>query len=313
MAFEISRFQFWLTSVFGTYPNVDGAYGAQCWDLAAHFSIFFKLPVVNTTGGSGEWAGFAGTMYRDYPQTPEIEAAYERVPASSPGQAGDLAIWGDSFWYYPATHVAVVIEDGGPTHLRCASLNSSPSRWDNPYPGQSSGPTLDQWLPKQGLLGYLRPRTSIVLQGEIIEEGEIDMAGKDDVINYIKTIFFGKYSLGGRDDNPGLAYVIVENQKRIDRLTALVAALPSQIWWNVTVERDGKKIPAIQEMANIRNEQLGQSDVLVQIADQTSAEAFAAAIPAAEAQAFVDALVARLQTPVPEDIAATAAAKEITK
>lgn len=310
MTFELSRFQFWLDSVMGQYTDVDRFAGAQCWDLAAAFSRFFGLPVINTTGGSGKWAGYAGTMYRDYPQTADIEAAYERIPASEPGQAGDLAVWGDSFWYYPATHVAVVISDEGPTHLRCASQNSSPSRWDNPYPGQSSGPTMDQWLPKQGLLGYLRARKGLVLQGEIIQSEEFDMAAKDEVIAYIFQIFFGKYSLGGRDDNPGLAYVIVENQKRIDRLTALVAALPSTIWWNVTVERGGKKIPAIQEMANIRNEQLGQSDVLVQIAEQTTAEAFAAAIPAAEAQAFIDALVNRLQAPAPEEIAA---AKENTQ
>jgi hypothetical protein len=168
MAFEISRFQFWLTSVLGAYIDVDRFAGAQCWDLHAHFANFFDLPVVNTTGGSGQWAGFAGTMYRDYPQTKAIGAAYELIPASQPGQAGDQAVWGDSFWYYPKTHVAVVIEDPGYDYLRCASQNSSESRWDNPFPGQSSGPVLDQWLPKKGLLGYLRPRAGLVLQGEVV-------------------------------------------------------------------------------------------------------------------------------------------------
>ena len=168
MAFEISRFQFWLTSVLGAYIDVDRFAGAQCWDLHAHFANFFGLPVVNTTGGSGQWAGFAGTMYRDYPQTKAIAAAYELIPASQPSQPGDQAVWGDSFWYYPKTHVAVVIEDLGYEYLRCASQNSSESRWDNPFPGQSSGPVLDQWLPKKGLLGYLRPRGGLVLQGEVV-------------------------------------------------------------------------------------------------------------------------------------------------
>lgn len=168
MAFELARFQFWLTSVLGSYIDSDGAYGAQCWDLHAHFARFFGLPVINTTGGTGVWAGYAGTMYRDYPQTPAIEAAYERIPASQQGKAGDTAVWGDSFWYYPKTHVAQVIEDVGYEYLRCASQNSSEGRWDNPFPGQSSGPVLDQWLPKKGLLGYLRPRSGLVLQGQIV-------------------------------------------------------------------------------------------------------------------------------------------------
>ena len=181
MAFELSRFQFWLTSVLGAYIDVDRAYGAQCWDLHAHFANFFGLPVVNTTGGTGRWAGYAGTMYRDYPQTPAIKASYIQVPPTEAAKPGDQAIWGDSFWYYPATHVAVVIEDRGHEYIRCASQNSSESRWDNPFPGQSSGPVLDQWLPKQGLLGYLRPVESLVLQGQIITPEEDVMASLEEV------------------------------------------------------------------------------------------------------------------------------------
>ena len=198
MTFELSRFQFWLDSVMDKYTDVDRFAGAQCWDLAAAFSRFFGLPVINTTGGSGKWAGYAGTMYRDYPQTAEIEAAYIRVPASEPGQAGDFAVWGDTFWYYPATHVAVVISDEGPTHLRCASQNSSPARWDNPYPGKSSGPTMDQWLPKEGLLGYLRPRTGLVLQGEIITPKE-DTLSAEEVrqINDHTTLMLNQIALAG--------------------------------------------------------------------------------------------------------------------
>lgn len=199
MAFEISRFQFWLTSVLGAYIDVDRAYGAQCWDLHAHFANFFGLPVVNTTGGTGRWAGYAGTMYRDYPQTPAIKASYIQVPPTEAAKPGDQAIWGDSFWYYPATHVAVVIEDRGYDYIRCASQNSSESRWDNPFPGQSSGPVLDQWLPKQGLLGYLRPVESLVLQGQIITPEE-DTLSADEVrqINDHTTLMLNQIALDGQ-------------------------------------------------------------------------------------------------------------------
>ncbi|AOY72054.1 hypothetical protein ARZXY2_2524 [Arthrobacter sp. ZXY-2] len=199
MAFELSRFQFWLTSVLGAYIDVDRFAGAQCWDLHAHFADFFGLPVINTTGGSGRWAGYAGTMYRDYPQTKAIRASYVQVPPTERAKPGDQAIWGDSFWYYPATHVAVVIEDRGYEYIRCASQNSSESRWDNPFPGQSSGPVLDQWLPKQGLLGYLRPAESLVLQGQIITPKE-DTLSAEEVrqINDHTTLMLNQIALDGQ-------------------------------------------------------------------------------------------------------------------
>lgn len=199
MAFELSRFQFWLTSVLGAYIDVDRFAGAQCWDLHAHFANFFGLPVINTTGGTGKWAGYAGTMYRDYPQTKAIRSSYVQVPPTELARPGDQAIWGDSFWYYPATHVAVVIEDRGYDYIRCASQNSSESRWDNPFPGQSSGPVLDQWLPKQGLLGYLRPVESLVLQGEIITPKE-DTLSAEEVrqINDHTTLMLNQIALDGQ-------------------------------------------------------------------------------------------------------------------
>ena len=42
-------------------------------------------------------------MVAAYPQTPEIAAAYELIGPDQPGLPGDIAVWGDSFWYYPAS------------------------------------------------------------------------------------------------------------------------------------------------------------------------------------------------------------------
>lgn len=158
-----------------TYINVDRAYGNQCWDSAALISQLFGLPVLHTTGGSGPWAGYAGTIYRDYPQTPAIAAAYERIPATEPGRPGDKAIWGDSNPYYPKTHIADVVKDAGGL-LLCISQNSSAARPDLPgYSPQSTGPTILQHLPKRGLLGYIRPRAGLAPQGTTTtttEEGD---------------------------------------------------------------------------------------------------------------------------------------------
>lgn len=145
----------WVPQVQGQYINVDGAYGAQCWDLAAHWSTFLGLPVINT-GGAGRWPGWAGNMVDAFPQTPEIAAAYTLHGPNETGQPGDIVVWGDSFWYYPATHVAVLVADKG-NQLTCMSQNSTPPRPDNPYPNASSGPTTIQSLPRQGLIGFIRP------------------------------------------------------------------------------------------------------------------------------------------------------------
>lgn len=154
----------WISQVQGQYINEDWnpeneGFGAQCWDLAANWSKFLGLPVINT-GYPGKWTGWAGNMVDAYPQTAAIGAAYELISPDAAGLAGDIAVWGDSYKeYYPATHVAVLIRDAG-AQLLCGSQNSTSSRIDNPYPKWSSGPTTIQYLPRRGLIGFLRPRTS---------------------------------------------------------------------------------------------------------------------------------------------------------
>ncbi|MFJ4026012.1 hypothetical protein ACIPWF_00850 [Paenarthrobacter sp. NPDC089989] len=286
MAFEISRFQFWLDSVMGRYTDVDRFAGAQCWDLAAAFSKFFGLPVINTTGGSGKWAGYAGTMYRDFPQTAAIEAAYIQVPATQPGQPGDLAVWGDSFWYYPATHVAVVISDEGPTHLRCASQNSSPSRWDNPYPGQSSGPTMDQWLPKQGLLGYLRPRTGLVLQGEIIQPEEDVMASLEDVRTVVREEIAALTQEGiAQKRNAGALFGVAGNVK-----AAKDAAEEARDLLRPGVEKVRFAGPIPGLLASIQGQQAGLLEAVKQLADKPGSPVDLAAVEAAAERGAAAAL-----------------------
>jgi hypothetical protein len=150
----------WVPQVQGQYINMDWnptnkGFGAQCWDLAAHWSAFLGLPIINT-GGNGRWPGWAGNMVDAFPQTPAIAAAYTLHGPGETGQPGDITVWGDSYWWYPATHVAVLYADKG-TWLTCMSQNSTPSRADNPYPGDSSGPTTIQSLPREGLIGFIRP------------------------------------------------------------------------------------------------------------------------------------------------------------
>lgn len=146
-----------------TYIDVDGAHGNQCWDSAARISQLLGLPVINTNSTAakrGRWPGWAGNMYDAFPQTEAIAAAYHLVGPDQPAKAGDKAIWGDTDPYYPATHVADVIKDANAL-LLCISQNSSAPRPDLPgYSNKSAGPTIIQYLPKRGLLGYIRPNTT---------------------------------------------------------------------------------------------------------------------------------------------------------
>jgi hypothetical protein len=164
------RLGLWIPQVQGQYIDVDAGFGAQCWDLAAHWSMFLGLPVINTGNTAtreGRWPGWAGNIVDVFPQTPAIDAAYELVGPNETGQPGDFAVWGDTYWYYPKTHIAVLVADKR-MQLQCMSQNSTPARADNPYPGDSTGPTTIQYLPRQGLIGFIRPRTrGLAAQGTI--------------------------------------------------------------------------------------------------------------------------------------------------
>jgi hypothetical protein len=179
----------WIPTVQGQYINMDGAYGAQCWDLAAHWCATLGLPVINT-GGPGRWPGWAGNMVDAFPQSGEINAAWELVGPDDTGLPGDIVVWGDSYYYYPATHVAVLVSDKV-GNLLCMSQNSTPSVAGNPYPGWSTGPTTLQYLPRQGLIGFIRPRTGIGYQGNTTPaptQDWFDMADENTLKNALRSV-----------------------------------------------------------------------------------------------------------------------------
>lgn len=160
--------------IIGTYINVDGAYGGQCWDSATYINEhYFGLPRINTGNTaqkSGRWPGWAGNMVDCFPQSEAIAEAYELVPPDLPVLPGDTLVWDDSnHVWYPATHVATAVVDTGRGWVLTLSQNSSASRPDLPgYSPAASGPVIYQTLPKEGLLGIIRPRTSAAAIGGTI-------------------------------------------------------------------------------------------------------------------------------------------------
>lgn len=151
MAVNLSPFE---PLVLHKYINVDGAYGAQCWDLVGFYTDWLKLPRINTHGG--QWSGWAYAMWDQYDRN-GASKHWVKIPANQKMEQGDIVIWKVTPGIYPASHVAVGIEDAG-ANVWTFSQNSAPAWAGNPYPGQSTAPTIKQLLPKTGLAGYLRLR-----------------------------------------------------------------------------------------------------------------------------------------------------------
>lgn len=146
----------WAGAVDGKYVDIDGVYGGQCWDTFADYCIsVLGIEPINTYGGN--WSGWAYAIWDQY----EVNGAakyFDKIPATSLAREGDIAIWTDQYWYYPASHIAVVLNDWG-SDLECMSQNSSPARpWQGGYSADATGPNIRQRLTKNGLAGYLRFR-----------------------------------------------------------------------------------------------------------------------------------------------------------
>jgi len=156
-----------------TYVNFDGAYGNQCWDSVAYICALLGQPVVNTVADGTDWSGYAGTMYRGFPQSDEVAANYVRIGPDQPAEPGDIIVWGAVPGLYPLTHTATAVADKG-LQLLCLSQNSSSPRPDLPgYSSYTSGPIILQTLPKTGLLGYLRYTGGISAASSITPQGDI--------------------------------------------------------------------------------------------------------------------------------------------
>lgn len=136
-------FDKWIKQTQGHYWDMDGAYGAQCWDLWAKYSMdMYGMSIQDCITPTG----YAGGLYTSYPVSARCEQVYERIPASGYSPvAGDVAIWGHGT-YTPYTHVAIVAGDGVKDG-RIYVITQNPDA------------SALQWFTTVGLLGYLHPRT----------------------------------------------------------------------------------------------------------------------------------------------------------
>ena len=140
------NFQEWLNSRNGRAVDVDGWYGAQCWDSWHDYAnSLWGVPMRNTGcsagGGGTHHPGYACEVYHQFDRS-GLNQWFTRYPASVAAQPGDVAFWEWGSPVGPNSHVAVVVEDRGGS-VYCMTQNPGPNRYAT--------------LSKAGLLGYLRP------------------------------------------------------------------------------------------------------------------------------------------------------------
>lgn len=134
----------WIDQTKNRYWDMDGAYGAQCWDLWAKYSMdMYGMSIQDCITPTG----YAGGLYTSYPVSARCGQVYERIPASGYSPvAGDVAIWGYGT-YTPYTHVAIVAGNDGVKDGRIYVITQNPDA------------SALKWFPTAGLLGYLHPRS----------------------------------------------------------------------------------------------------------------------------------------------------------
>jgi hypothetical protein len=118
----------WVGNVNGRAIDMDGAFGAQCVDLANHYHMY-------AVGGSSMVFANGNQWFTNAPAS-----LYDKVGGA--GAKGDIACW-NAFYGGGYGHVAIVLQDLG-NSLKVMTQN----------PGGAHVDTLS----KQGLQGYLRPK-----------------------------------------------------------------------------------------------------------------------------------------------------------
>lgn len=148
----MSRFTDYLASVNGVALNVDGNYGAQCWDLWSHYAVnvlgvTYWRTGTNAGGGCPQHSGYTCGLWKTFGGS-GLNQWF--TPHTGIPQRGDVAIWEWGSPVGPNSHVAIVVEDRGGS-VYCMTQNPGPSHYAT--------------LSKAGILGYLRPDDQSAFDG----------------------------------------------------------------------------------------------------------------------------------------------------
>lgn len=134
-------FDDWIKQTQGRYWDMDGAYGAQCWDLWAKYCMdLYGASVSDCITPTG----YAEGNYTRFPTNAKMAQIFEKKPANYSPVKGDVAFWNFSS-QHTGSHVSIVMEDG--VHNGRITVLSQ-----NPNPAQRM--TFDL----TAFLGYLHPK-----------------------------------------------------------------------------------------------------------------------------------------------------------
>ena len=134
-------FDDWINQTQGRYWDMDGAYGAQCWDLWAKYCMdLYGASVSDCITPTG----YAEGNYTRFPTNAKMAQIFEKKPADYSPVKGDVAFWNFSS-QHTGSHVSIVMEDG--VHDGRITVLSQ-----NPNPAQRM--TFDL----TAFLGYLHPK-----------------------------------------------------------------------------------------------------------------------------------------------------------
>ena len=146
------NFNEFVNAVDGQAIDVDGNYGAQCWDLWCYYAMNVfgasMWQASTNSGGSYHHYGYACEIWHNFGGN--LNWAFTPVSADQPTQRGDVILWEWGSAVGPNSHVAITLEDRGGA-IYCLTQN----------PGATRRATLS----KAGVLGYLRPDNQSIFDG----------------------------------------------------------------------------------------------------------------------------------------------------
>ncbi|WP_449277987.1 hypothetical protein [Leucobacter sp. GX24907] len=152
MAFDLTRY---IAQVKARYIDVDGVFGAQCWDQWSHYAQALGVPAWPTytnAGGTSPHGGWACNVYHNA-RSSGLTEWFEILPATATPRAGDVAFWELGSVWFPLSHVATVLSVPRAGMLRCLT--------------QNPGAVQISDFVTRGVIGYLRPKAGIRFGGTV--------------------------------------------------------------------------------------------------------------------------------------------------
>lgn len=165
---KLWSFDDWRNWAVGRHIDIDGAYGAQCWDAFADYAIRVVGSMgleAWTSGNAGADTGLVSSIWTKFPARPGIDKRFYKVSPNEAPRKGDVPIWGRSR-PFPWSHIGMATGRTRPGQIETISQNLRGTA------AVAAGAVSVDWLTTEGLLGYLRPFNN--------QDGEEDLTPEQD-------------------------------------------------------------------------------------------------------------------------------------